>query len=313
MSRSSQAEALREMRDLIDTNAGRVQGQSLRYRSHAPIPAGSLTPEAAALLHDSIYRERGTPVTGDTIYYVVSCDGTPIVWLTYGARVVTPAATLTSYQLRHQAQAVVALSHLSRGALKCLAHLRDASNGRSPGPEPYRSDSGTQVLVADPADPTLTHWTRITADPAESLRHLRQVCDTTGPVLIVDAFGYGDYGRLRDRLDVEVLCVIEDLATTHDLLPAVVGDWLHVEGATKTDLTADQITAAFATAYVGVHSGRHDFATVERDRRGWTGALRAAGIPDRFFHTEAFVEGLFRDSVRDVRVPGGGIAVFRRT
>lgn len=83
MSRPSQTEALREMRHLIDTNAGRIQGQSLRYRSHAPIPPGTLTRENAALLHDSVYRERGTPLTGDTIYYVVSCDGTPVAWLTY--------------------------------------------------------------------------------------------------------------------------------------------------------------------------------------------------------------------------------------
>jgi hypothetical protein len=78
MTRSSQTEALRMMRHLIDADAGPVRGRSLRYRDNAPIPAGTLTPEAAALLHDSVYRERGTPVTGDTIYYVVSCDGTPV-------------------------------------------------------------------------------------------------------------------------------------------------------------------------------------------------------------------------------------------
>jgi hypothetical protein len=194
-----------------------------------------------------------------------------------------------------------------------LAQLRDARDQRSPGPAPHFRDPGSRVLVADPADPTLTHWTQISADPAESLHHLRHVCAAIGPVLVVDVAGYGDYGRQRERLDVEVLCTIEALATAHDLPPSVVGDWLHAEGATTIDLTTDQITTAFTTAYAGVHGGRYAFATGERDRRGWTPALHAAGIPARFFDMKAFVEELFREAVREIDIPGGGIAVFRRS
>jgi len=312
--RRSQTEALRFIRALGDVDAGRLRGRCLRYPDSPPVPVGTLHPEAAQELNASVYRQRGEPVTADMIFYVVSSDGTPVAWLTYHARVVTPPATLTTYQLGHQAQAVVALSRLSRRALCELASLRDAREGRTPGTPPTARDDGGYVLVADAADPTLTYWTQLTSDPQTSREHLRKVLGTDGEALIVDTFGYGDYGRHRETFDLPVLCAIERVATGHDLPPCVVGDWLAADGASTATATATatQIIDGFATAYAGIHPTRYAFAEAEAARRGWTAALTAAGIPDRFFDMHRFAGDLFGDQVREVHVPGRGIAVFRR-
>ena len=57
-----------------------------------------LTQSAAARdLQASVYRPHSTPAGPDTIWYVVSSDGTPVAWLTHHATVVTPPADLTGY------------------------------------------------------------------------------------------------------------------------------------------------------------------------------------------------------------------------
>ncbi len=95
----------------------------------------------------------------------------------------------------------------------------------------------------------------------------------------------------------------------------MIGDWLHAEGATTTDVTAAQITRAFTDAFAGVHPGRRCFAEAERDRLGWTAAMTAAGIPLRYFDTPLYATSVFDRTARAIRMPSplAGIAVFRRT
>ncbi|MDP9792597.1 hypothetical protein J2S43_001109 [Catenuloplanes nepalensis] len=304
-------------------DAGRLIGHCLRYDTGVAIPPGTLTAEAADTLHASLYPPPGTPVTGDTIFYVVSSDRTPVAWLTYDATVVTPAAQLTAYQKAHQQQAVHALSHLSRHAVYELAKLRDHREQRTGGQEPTPLDTGTRILVAAADDPTLTWWAGITADLTDSLRHLLAVTHAidsgstspdTGPlaqILIINASGYGDYGRKRPTFDLPTLCAIEQLAGASHLPAWAIGDWLHHEGVTATDLTAAQIVDAFTSSYAGVYDSRRAFATAERDRHGWTTALTQAGIPLHLFDLDTFSRDLFSTQAHDVRLHDHRVAVFR--
>lgn len=315
MRRRSLDEALRLFRSLADVNAGRVQGRCLRRGTSAPVPTGTLGAEAAAVLKASLYRQPGEPVVDAMVFYVVVCDGTPVAWLTYTAQVVLPLATLSKYQLVQQARASVALSKLTRRAVYELACLRNAREDRYPADAPRATDEGGRVLVADPADPTLTFWTRITPNPDQSLAHVRQLTGASNDVLVVETFGYGNYGRYREVFDIEVLCAIEHLAASHALPTSVVGDWLEGEGAAADSAhpTGAQVLAAFADAYAGVHASRKAFAEAERDRRGYTEALQRAGIRAALFDLDRFAMELFDDQVRDVRMPDYRIAVFRRT
>jgi hypothetical protein len=206
-----------------------------------------------------------------------------------------------------------------------LAVLRDIRDLRTPGTPPDGRDTGTRILVAAPTDPTLTWWTFITGDLNDSRRHLAAVTATqdtgihdtgaTGPagaVLIVEAHGYGQYGQHRPVLDLAVLCAIDQVADRSGLPASAVGDWLHAQGATTADPTAEQITAVFGDAYAGVFATRRDFAAAERDRRGWTATLTAAAIPLPLFDLDALVTQLFRDVVCEVQLADGAVAVFRR-
>ncbi|WP_433616829.1 hypothetical protein ACQP2P_15955 [Dactylosporangium sp. CA-139114] len=319
MTRSTQTDAWRLIRACADVTAGRLTGRCLRAVYPAPIPPGALAPDAARQLHDSIYRTGDTPAGPDSIWYVVSSDATPVAWLTRNATVITPPADRTSYQLDHQTKAVAALSQLTRRALQELAVLRDVREGRvhdqSPYPVPSPLDPfDTRVLAAHPADPTLTFWTPIGADLDTSRTHLAKLTGVPAGVepLIVDTFGYGDYGRHREVFDLPVLCTIERLAAQQHLPADVIGDWLDLAGASRGNPTPEQIEAAFADAFAGIHDTRRGFAGTERDRRGWTAALDAAGIPASLFHLDAFTNHLFGADAHEVRLHDGRIAVFRR-
>lgn len=305
-------------------DAGRLTGCCLRHNAFVPISPGTLTPDAAAVLHASLYRPADEPVTGDTIFYVVSSDHTPVAWLTYDATVVTPPADLTPYQRAHQQQAVDALTHLTRHAIVELATLRDLRDLRSPDVHDT-SDAGTRIRVAAASDPTLTWWTTISGDLAESRQHLTDVVagargtrTSSGmpvDILIVDTHGYGDYGHYPRLFDLSVLCAIEHLAHAADLPTSVIGDWLRLDcaGASGTvHPTAAQVVDAFTDSYVGLFPTRRAFADNEFDRRGWGEALANAGIPSRLFTMSNFVVDLFQDAVFDVRLGDGQVAVFRR-
>ncbi|MFG2042202.1 hypothetical protein [Dactylosporangium sp. NPDC048998] len=320
MNHTTQAEAWRQIRACADVRVGRLTGRCLRHTYLTPVLPGTLTEDAALQLHASVYPSPSTPPGPDTIWYVVSCDDTPVAWLTRAAEVVTPPADLSDYQRHIQTQAVAALSQLARTALLELAKLRDKRDHRTHSdlpafrPDGRPADAGTRVLVADPADPTLTFWTRVTADLPASRLHVATVTGVAegNDALILDVHGYGAYGERRARFDLPILCTIEHLATAHDLPAATIGTWLNLAGASTTDPTPDTVTAAFGDAYAGTHQTRHTFARTECDRNGWTRAFAAAGIPDRYFNLDAFTEHLFRSEVRGVELPDERIAVFRR-
>jgi hypothetical protein len=333
MTRASQTIAWQQISACLDVTTARISGRCLRRAVFALIPPGRLAPAAALQLHASIHQPITTPAGPDTIWYVVSVDGTPVAWLTRGATVITPAADLGTFQLDLQQQAVTALSRLTRSAILELAGLRDQREQRIPGDPPVGVDDepapgrepGPRVLVADPADPTLTFWSRITPDPDVSRAHLAAVTGMAVPAAdggtstdlsavqprILDVHGYGRYTDNRDTFDLAVLCAIERLAADHDLPTAAVGDWLHLEAGSIADPGPEQITAAFTDAYAGVHPGRRAFAIAERDRLGWTTALATAGIPDRLFDLDAFTALLFDRHVHGIPI-GGRLAVFRR-
>src|SRR4051794_25373810 len=105
MNRISQTEAWKQISACADVNAGRLTGRNLRRAYLPPIPPGTLAPDAARQLHADVYRSSSTPAGPDSIWYVVSSDGTPVAWLTRDATLVTPPADLTDYQRHHQEQA----------------------------------------------------------------------------------------------------------------------------------------------------------------------------------------------------------------
>ncbi|MEV6923973.1 hypothetical protein AB0M46_05595 [Dactylosporangium sp. NPDC051485] len=333
MTRTIPAIAWQQISACLDVTTARLSGRCLRRAMFALIPPGQLTPDAALQLHASIQQPIAASAGPDTIWYVVSVDGTPVAWLTRAAAVITPAADLSTFQLDLQQQAAAALSQLTRSAILELAALRDQREQRIPGDPPVGLDDeptpgrepGPRVLVADPADPTLTFWSRITPDPDVSCAHLAAVTGMTVPAAdggtntdlaavpprILNVHGYGRYADNRDTFDLTVLCAIERLAADHDLPAAAVGDWLRLEAGSSADPGPEQITAAFADAYTGLYPGRRDFTIAERDRLGWTTALAAAGIPDRLFDLDAFTALLFDRHVHGIPI-GGRLAVFRR-
>ncbi len=320
MNRISQTDAWPLIRACTDVNAGRLTGRVLRYQYLSAVLPGTLAPQAAQQLHASVHRRHTEPATPDTIWYVVSSDGTPVAWLTLDATVVTPPADLSSYQLQHQQQAVAALSNLTRKALLELARMRDTREHRTPGdlpqdePDGHGNELATRVLVATPADPTLSFWVRADTDLNTTRLHVAEVTGVAegNDALILDVHGYGDYGQRRAVLDLPVLCAVEHLAAANQLPAAAIGDWLHLAGATTGNPTPGEIITAFRDAYADVHDSRRAFAIAERDRYGWTTALATAGIPDRYFNLDAFTEHLFRTEVHKVELGDGRIAVFRR-
>lgn len=326
MTRTSQTKAWQQVSARLDVDAARISGRCLRRATVALIPPGRLAPDAARQLHDSVYRPRGTPAVPHSIWYVVSVDATPVAWLTYHATVVTPPAQLNDYQLQAQQRAVTALTELTRRALIELALLRDTREHRTPGDSTQWTVDGAEVkyqparrvLVADPADPTLTFWAAIAGDLHATRAHLATVAgmpDTAaGSPRILDVHGFGAYGLYRDTYDLAVLCAIVSLADQHGLSAETIGDWLHREGADATQPTAPQITDAFSASYRGIHHSRRHFAMAERDRLGWTAALAAASIPDRFFDVDGFLRWLFEDRFHGVPVDAtAAVAVFRRS
>jgi hypothetical protein len=314
MTQSTQHEAFVAFRMLRDVNAGRLRGQSLA-RYVAPIPTGTLDEAAAATLRANQSRRPGTPLSADAIVYVISCDGTPIVWVTRELQVTTPAAALSDYQRRQQTRATQALAGVSRHAVRSLAALADHADGRPEGGSGTPADdAGPHVLVADSARPTLTHWARISADPAVSLAHLRAITGATdGRVLIVAAAGYGGYGTHAAVLDLDVLCALEQIAHATSLPAEVVGAWLHAEsGSTCTRLSAERLPADFRASYAGAFPGLQAFAAAERDTRGWTAALHSAGIPLVLFDLRRFAQQVFDTDAYPIPMPDGRTAVFYR-
>jgi hypothetical protein len=107
--RSTITEALREMRGLNTTDAGRLRGIHLRYSSLSlPHQALSGTPQPWRDQLDNAIAARGAgTVTADSPEYVVLSDNAVVAVLTVAGRVSLPDYPLSSNQAKHQDAAAI--------------------------------------------------------------------------------------------------------------------------------------------------------------------------------------------------------------
>lgn len=309
MPRHTKDQAHQAMRRLADTSTGRLCGAWLRP-SHNLIPIGSLHPEPARQLRQTLDRPFDAPVGADTPVYLVACDGTPIAWLTHHARVVTPAADLTPFQLSNQHEVAQTLASVHRWVIAALADARDQREGRPPVSLTMESLTTPRVRVAAEDDLTSTWWTPITTDHDETLAAVRNIAGVL-QVRLIDTIGCGLYGRWPGPLDLAVLCALHQVADTHDLPPSVVGDWLVLAHRAESP-DADTVAAGFAVAFEGSFADRHAFAEHILTRRGWRQALADVDMPERYVDHSVLLADLFGSEYRAISIATGGIAVFRR-
>jgi hypothetical protein len=267
-------------------------------------------------------RESGL-VTGDTPEYLVFSDAVLVVVLTVAAHVVLPDYPLTPLQARHQAAAAQALGDLHRYTLADLADRATTRNPSGTGrldevDQEWEPPNGW-LRVSPTSDPTLAVWVDPGPDLPAARNALARACDTEPDrVLVIDACGYGAYGRNRYRHHLDVLCAMRQIAATHQVGLQVVGDWLDAEGATDTDdLNPQALINQFAAAYLGPYASQIDYALARMRELGWTQALHAAGVPDQYLDTTAITRDWFAHQVRAITAPtpagvGGHIEVFAR-
>jgi hypothetical protein len=315
--RSTITEALREMRGLNTTDAGRLRGIHLRYSSLSlPHQALSGTPQPWREQLDSAIAARGDgTVTTDTPEYVVLSDNTVVAVLTVAGRVWLPDYPLSSNQAKHQHAAAQALGDLYRHTIRDLADRPAARDGREPdAAAEYDPHPGGALRVAPSADPTNTQWVLITADLDQARHTVQRACGADpDQALIVTASGYGTYGRDRHRLDLDILCAMHQVTTTHEVSLCTVGNWLAAEGTTTTAITAPSVVEQFARAYIGAFPDELTYTRHRMGQLGWTSALEAAGIADHYLNTVAVNRDWFTQRVRQVdSATSGRIEVFHR-
>ncbi|MDQ1247831.1 MAG: hypothetical protein QG597_2202 [Actinomycetota bacterium] len=170
------------------------------------------------------------------------------------------------------------------------------------------------LRVAPSTEPTDTRWIRIGADLAHARRAVHRACHTPPEqALIITAPGYGRYGRERHRLALDVLCAMHQVAEKHHVLPATVGNWLHAEGATTTEVSPQDIADRFTAAYIGPFSDEMAYTHQRMAELGWNSALAPAGIPDSYLDVHAIKRDWCTDRVRRVESGTcGRIEVFHR-
>jgi hypothetical protein len=315
--RSTITEALREMRGLNTTDAGRLRGIHLRYSSLSlPHQALSGTPQPwrDQLDHAIAARGAGT-VTTDSPEYVVLSDNAVVAVLTVAGRVSLPDYPLSSNQAKHQDAAARSLADLYRHTIRDLADRRAALDGREQdAAAEYERHPGGALRVAPSADPTDTRWVLISADLDDARHTVQRACGADpDQVLIVTASGYGKYGRDRHRLSLDILCAMHQVAATHEVSLCTVGNWLAAEGATTTDITPPAVVEQFARAYIGPFTDELTYTRYRMGQLGWTSALEAAGIADRYLDSVAVNRDWFTYQVRQVDSGSSGrIEVFHR-
>lgn len=301
---STITDAIRQIRALLPTRSGQLLGIHVHH-SYGSRPDHWLgnTPQP---WHDQLQaaitaRTTGTP-TKDSPEYLVLSDQVVVVVLTAAAQVVLPDYPLSRTQARHQALAAAALTDLPRHVLRQLADHRAALDGR-------RQDATAEtelhpdgaLRVAPAADPTNTRWIHIGADLHQARDTAARACHTDpDQILIVTAAGYGQYGRTRHRLDLPMLAAMHQIADTHQVSLSAVGNWLYSEGATTADVDPANILAEFAASYLGPFDDRTAYTRHRMNDLGWTQALAAAGIPEKYLDTDAITRDWFDHDVRAV-------------
>ena len=310
--RSTNTEALQAIRQLHDTDTGRLRGICLRHRPRdlaPPLFLGTPQPWRDELIAALDTDQR----TVDSPYYLVICDRMPIVWLNLRGQVIVPDYPVSGIRARHQHTAAVALGDLARWALRDLADLRAQLDADADTPEgEYGQLPDGALRIASTREPTATRWITIGADLAAARSRVAQLCPPD-ELVVVTALGYGCYGRERHRLQLPVLCAMQQVATTHQVSLGTVGNWLAVQEPTGVDLDPQQVVDRFADAYLGPYPSTHAYTAHRMAELGWTQAITAAGIPERYLDTRAINQELFAHYVQEIQ-PGEGrhIEVFRR-
>jgi antirestriction protein len=107
---------------------------------------------------------------------------------------------------------------------------------------------------------------------------------------------------------------MHQIADRHQVSLGTVGDWLDAEGATTApDINPHRIIEQFAAAYIGPFPDERDYTRHRMSRLGWTQALHAAGIPDRYLDLHAITRDWFTHQVRRIDSGSWGrIEVFHR-
>jgi hypothetical protein len=301
--RSTISQALQEMRALHDTDAGRLRGVSLRYRFGMTRHGLAATPQPwRDRVQAGIDARQDGCLTGDSPEYLVFSDRVLVAVLTAAAHVVLPGYPLTALQTRHQQAAALALADLHRYALADLADRAATPDDAGQTDEPWQAPPGWLRLAAA-TDPTLTAWVEIGAGLPAARAALSRACHAEPDrVLIIEASGFGAYGRNRHRHRLDVLCAMRQIASAHRVSLQVVGDWLDAEAATtRDDVTPAAVVAEFAAAYVGPYTSQADYARARMSQLGWTQALHAAGVPEEYLDTAAITRDWFTSQVRGIR------------
>ncbi|GGJ75577.1 hypothetical protein GCM10010123_01970 [Pilimelia anulata] len=272
------------------------------------VPAGQLHPAPAAQLAAALERQYGEPGSGDLPAYVVSCDGTPVAWLTLRGQAVAPAATLTALQHRHQDKALTALARVTDHVIVGLAERRDAYEHRQVTQSPTEHGGPAWVRVAAAEDPTRTWWTCVSADYDTALGQVRGLVGSDR-VRVIRSAGYGIGATVLRHPGLDVVCAIQRTADLTGAPPAVVGEWVVTVGCQDPAAIGQQ----FPPAYAGRFANREEFAVHLCAVRGWTKAMTEVGMGSEYLDQSRLTYDLFRQEFLAITIPGGGgIAVIAR-
>ncbi|MGW3618560.1 hypothetical protein [Micromonospora arida] len=317
MRRSTVADAVRAFQRLRSVNAGSLVGVALadRYRTSPPLKVDTLPRAQAAVLGASIKARTAGVIDGETPAYLVYSGDLPVVWCTVRASVITPDLVLDGTPARHQRMAVQALSSLARWVLVALADARagdEAAVVRS-----AMSQEGA-VRIAPADDLTSSAAVLLDGDLTAAQASIAKVLpvNAAAEVVVIDAHGFGRYGRDSHRLPLPVLCAMRRIASTHQLPLAAVGDWLAASGGVDADVPAEDLPAIFTAGFLGLFPHPSAYAERHLVDRGWATALERLGMPRRYIDLEALRRDLFDNDVyavaTTVATGGHAVAVFRR-
>ncbi|MGW3855796.1 hypothetical protein [Micromonospora arida] len=317
MRRSTVADAVRAFQRLRSVNAGSLVGVALadRYRTSPPLKVDTLPPAQAAVLGASIEARTAGVIDGETPAYVVYSGDLPVAWCTVRATVVTPDLVLDGTPARHQRMAVQAMSDLARWVLVALADARAESEDAVV--QSVMTEEGA-VRIAPADDLTSSAAVLLDGDLTAARASIARVLPVkvAAEVVVLDAHGFGRYGRDSHRLPLPVLCAMRRIASTHQLPLAAVGDWLAASGGVDADVPADDLPAIFTAGFLGLFPHRSAYAERHLVDRGWATVLERLGMPRRYIDLEALQQDLFDNDVQAVATTdatgGQAVAVFRR-